>query len=218
MKKTFILLGVLIIFLGVIFAHNYSSFSNEATDQDNFLELLQKGDIIFQTSGSGQSMAIQLATHSKYSHCGILCMNNGNLFVYEAVQPVKMTPIKTWIARGDDNHFVVKRLKNASSVLTPDVFAKMKAVGEQFKGKQYDLTFEWNDDKLYCSELVWKIYKRGAGIELGELMKLEDFDLSSPIVKNKIKERYGNNIPFEEKVISPESIFASPLLEIVVEQ
>src|SRR5437867_163185 len=24
----------------------------------------------------------------------------------------------------------------------------------------YDLTFEWSDDKIYCSELVWKVYER----------------------------------------------------------
>ena len=32
--------------------------------------------------------------------------------------------------------------------------------------KDYDLYFEWSDDKIYCSELVWKIYKNGADIEL----------------------------------------------------
>ena len=42
----------------------------------------------------------------------------------------------------------------------------MKNEGEKFKGKNYDLTFEWSDDKIYCSELIWKIYKRSTGIEI----------------------------------------------------
>lgn len=33
---------------------------------------LKDGDIIFQTSLSGQSKAIQAATGSPYSHCGII--------------------------------------------------------------------------------------------------------------------------------------------------
>lgn len=33
---------------------------------------IQNGDIIFQTSTSGQSKAIQIATGSKYSHMGII--------------------------------------------------------------------------------------------------------------------------------------------------
>ena len=35
-------------------------------------KVLQNGDIIFQSSQSDQSIAIQLATHSKYSHMGIV--------------------------------------------------------------------------------------------------------------------------------------------------
>jgi hypothetical protein len=33
----------------------------------------------------------------------------------------------------------------------------MKATGEGFLGKDYDLTFGWSDERLYCSELVWKV-------------------------------------------------------------
>ncbi len=79
----------------------------------------------------------------------------------------------------------------------------MKQAGKQFMGKDYDGTFEWSDDRIYCSELVWKIYKTGAGIEVGKLKKLRDFDLSSEAVKAKLKEHYGNNIPLDEPVISP---------------
>ncbi|MNS84538.1 hypothetical protein D3C72_1183680 [compost metagenome] len=88
----------------------------------------------------------------------------------------------------------------------------MKAIGKDFLGKNYDATFEWSDDKIYCSELIWKIYQRGVGIEVGKLEKLKDFDLSSTEVKTKLKERYGNNVPLNETVISPASIFNSPLL------
>lgn len=55
----------------------------------------RNGDIIFQTKISGQSEAIQLATHSKYSHMGILFQNGGRWFVYEAVGPVKESPSRT---------------------------------------------------------------------------------------------------------------------------
>ena len=55
-------------------------------------------------------------------------------------------------------------------------------------GKDYDLYFEWSNEKIYCSELVWKIYKEGAGIEIGELEELSSFDLTNEIVKRKMKE------------------------------
>ena len=173
---------------------------------------MRNGDIIFQTSLSGQSKAIQVVTKSKYSHCGIIYLVGKTYFVFEAIQPVKLTPLDKWIARGLNGKFVIKRLKNADQVLTPLTLAKMKEVGDQFKGKNYDLTFEWSDDKIYCSELIWKIYKRATGIEIGKLQILRDFDLTNEEVKKKMKERFGDRIPMNEIVISPASIYDSDLL------
>ena len=85
-------------------------------------------------------------------------------------------------------------------------------VAAKMIGKDYDLYFEWSNDRIYCSELVWKIYKQGAGLEIGQLQKLKDFDLEQPAVKQKLKERYGKNIPADEKVISPSALFDSKLL------
>ena len=94
----------------------------------------------------------------------------------------------------------------------------MGSFGESFKGKPYDIYFEWSDDRIYCSELVWKIYHECAGVDIGELEKLSSFNLDEPAVKQKLKERYGNDIPMDEQVISPASIFESDLLMIVVER
>lgn len=179
---------------------------------------IQNGDIIFQTSKSSQSKAIQLATNSKYSHMGIIYENDGQFFVYEAVQPVKLTPLSEWINRGQNGQYVIKRLERADQLLTSSTLTKMKQIGEQFKGKPYDIYFEWSDDKIYCSELVWKIYKQAIGIEIGQLEQLSDFDLSNDIVQAKMKERYGENIPMDEKVISPAAMFNSDMLITIEEK
>ncbi|MBE0565712.1 MAG: YiiX family permuted papain-like enzyme [Krumholzibacteria bacterium] len=170
------------------------------------------GDIVFQTSRSGQSAAIQAATKSRYSHMGVVYVRDGRPVVFEAVEPVRATPLDQWIARGEGGHFVVKRLANAAEVLTPAALARMQAVGEGFAGRPYDLYFEWTDDRIYCSELVWKIYERGLGVEIGALQSLGDFDLSSPPVREKLRERWAGGPPLDEKVISPAAMFASDLL------
>ena len=173
---------------------------------------LREGDLIFQTSLSRQSRAIQLATKSKYSHCGLIYKDGKEYYVFEAVQPIKRTPLDKWIARGKDGKYVIKRLKNADQILTPATLAKMKQIGDAFNGKNYDLTFEWSDDKIYCSELIWKIYQRATGLEIGKTERLRDFDLTNEAVKQKMKERYGEKIPMNEIVISPAAIFGSELL------
>ena len=135
--------------------------------------------------------------------------------MYEAIQPVKQTPLDEWIERGKDGKFVIKRLINGDQILTADKIEKMKQIGQEFKGKNYDSTFEWSDEKIYCSELIWKIYKRSTGLGIGELQKLREFDLTDSEVKKMMKKRYGDIIPLDETVISPASIFKSELLEIV---
>jgi hypothetical protein len=173
---------------------------------------LRDGDLIFQTSLSGQSQAIQLATHSPYSHCGIIHRRGNDYFVFEAVEPVKWTALSKWIARGKEEHYVIKRLKNADQVLTPETLRKMAQVEDSFRNKHYDLYFDWSNEKMYCSELIWKVYKEATGLEVGKLEQLKDIDLSSKPVRVKLKERYGDTIPMDETVITPVSIFNSDLL------
>jgi len=178
----------------------------------------QNGDIIFQTSRSSQSVAIQRATRSKYSHMGIVYIKNGQPFVFEAIEPVKLTPFGDWVARGDGGHYVVKRLSNAKERLTSEALERMLKVGKTFEGRHYDLYFEWSDDRIYCSELVWKVYKRALNLEVGELQTMQEFDLSDPLVKAKVRERFGESLPKNEAVISPAAIFASDLLVTVYER
>lgn len=177
---------------------------------------LRDGDIIFQSNISPQCKAIELATKSKYSHCGIIFNKDGKWMVYEAVQPVTITPLQQWIQRGDD-HFAVRRLI-ADSLLTPAVIGKMKATGQKFLGKNYDSYFGWSDERIYCSELVWKIYHEVLNIEVGKLQPMKEYDLSHPLVKSVMKERYGNNVPLNEPMVSPGNIYISPLLTTVIEK
>ena len=62
--------------------------------------VLQDGDIIFHESRSAQSQALRLAMNSRYTHMGIILIEDGVPLVYEAVGPVKLTPLKEWTDRG----------------------------------------------------------------------------------------------------------------------
>jgi uncharacterized protein YycO len=180
---------------------------------------LMPGDIIFQSGNSPQCEAVKLATHSPYSHCGIIFQKKGEWVVYEGVQPVSITPLKTWIKHGTDGEFSIKRLNDAATSLTPAVIEKMQKYAEGFIGRNYDIYFGWSDERIYCSELVWKVYYQGAGIEVGKLKTLKDFDLEHQAVKAIMEERYGKNIPWKEKVIAPSDIFnCERLVEVTLDE
>lgn len=179
---------------------------------------VRDGDLIFHTSRSSQSIAIQRATGSKYSHMGVIVHRGGKPYVFEAVATVRLTPLGRWIARGAGHHFVVKRLRDADTALTPAGVEKLRLAARGFAGRPYDLTFGWADDRIYCSELVWKVYDRALGVQIGDLQKVRHFNLSDPAVRAKMHERYGDDIPLDEPVISPVAMFESPRLVTVAER
>jgi cell wall-associated NlpC family hydrolase len=173
---------------------------------------LRSGDLVFQKSRSRQGAAIRAVTGSDYTHMGVLLVQGDKVQVFEAVQPVKLTPLSKWAARGKDGHFVVMRLKDADRLLTPEALARLRQEGLRHRGKAYDLRFDWSDREMYCSELVWKMYERALGIEIGALQRWSDLDLSSAAARRLAEKRLGRLPDPDGLVITPVRMMQSPLL------
>lgn len=58
------------------------------------------GDIIFQSSRSDQSRAVELVTKSRLSHMGVVYIKKGRPYVFEAASTVRLTPLEYWIRKG----------------------------------------------------------------------------------------------------------------------
>lgn len=172
---------------------------------------LHDGDIVFSGSAHGRGAAIRAATGSSVTHCGIVFSKDGKLMVLEAVQPVGAVPLETFIARCEPGTFAVRRLKTP---LTPAAMEAGRDWAEAQVGKDYDHRFLWSDDAIYCSELVWKIYRK-AGVMLCKPRQFKDFHLDDPEVKQDIERQFGSmdKLPREEKVVAPSDLLSSPLLE-----
>lgn len=203
MKKTMLALFFL---LGLLLSGplNVAAAESEAK--------FEAGDIIFQELAGGQNLAVRLVTGSRYTHCGIIMEYQGELAVYEAIGPVGWKPVGEWIARGVDGHYVVMRLKD-NDALTAAVVAAMMQSGAELEGRPYDLWFQWTDDNIYCSELVWKMYERGADINLAGLRKFSDYDnVQHPEVQRLANQRYPGVIPWDEEAVAPSDLMDSSLL------
>lgn len=168
-QKFFSFYIIVIPFIALILAFSVS-YGNGNNNLAGIEKHLKDGDLIFQYTRTEHCIAIQLATNSIYSHVGMIYIKNNKTYVLEAVQPVKLTPLNEFIKRGTKSHYVVKRLKDADKHLTESTLKNMKKLGSSYLGKDYDTSFGWSDEKMYCSELVWKIYKHAANIEIGPLM------------------------------------------------
>jgi len=156
--------------------------------------------VVLQTSASAQSTAIQIATHSPYSHSGLVEVAPDGVFVIEALGKVSRTPIAAWIRRGDGRRYTALRRRD----LTPEAGAAVVSAARAFLGKRYDARFEWSDDRIYCSELVAKAYQRGARLSAGRMQRIADLDIA-PILA-AARARYGDAVPLDREVLTPASL------------
>lgn len=173
------------------------------------------GDLVFQRSKSQLGPALEKALNSKITHLGVIFVENDTAFVYESRGEVNRTPFTRWASRGVERRFAVMRLKNADSALTDSVLSSIRDVFEEHRGKPYDVQFDWSDDEFYCSELVYKMFKRGAGIELGRVEEFGDFNLEHEIVQYWIGMYFPDGPNLDEKVVSPVSIYYDTELKTV---
>src|SRR5437867_3876205 len=93
---------------------------------------LHDGDIVFQTSRSAQSQAVQSATHSPYSHMGLIVFRNAEPFVFEAIARVQFTPFDEWVRRGEGGRYVVKRLRDRAILSDPTKVSALKRAALAF--------------------------------------------------------------------------------------
>jgi len=172
--------------------------------------IAKSGDIIFQVSTSSQAKAVAIASSSMITHVGIISVKNNKVTVIEAVEPVREISIEEFKKHG--SFWGISRLKTEPK--TKNWASKVINAARRMKGKHYDLLFKWNSDKIYCSELVWKAFKTGAGIELVTPQRFKDLNLSSPAVKSLIKSRLGNKeVDLNEQIVTPGHLHDSDLLE-----
>ncbi len=196
MKHFFISIFVLLLFLTGCRAGEHKFDPNG----------LKTGDVIFQTLTGELSEVIVEVTSSPISHCGLVIKNaNGSLSVIEAVGPVRIVPLKKFIAKGIDKKYAVVRLKDDGFNQFPAVVKEAK----KFLGRPYDFQFQLDDEYMYCSELVYKAYFNATKLKIAKIVKLKDLKY-----KNRtgfIKSVAGGKVPLERSMITPVDIYNSRL-------
>ncbi len=167
----------------------------------------RSGDVVLQTSRSAMSLPIREATHSRWSHTGIIEVADDGVFVLEAIAPVSRTPFAKWKARGEGGVVKVLRLKE----MDPKGAAAALAYAKALVGKPYDLRFGWGDDALYCSELVVKAIESGTGVRVGHFDRLDALDLSKASLALAAKLA----VPLSTEVVTPAALDQDGKFEVV---
>ena len=183
------------------------------------------GDLIFIKSTSSQSDVIEAVTKSSKTHVGMIVKEAGKTYVYEAINVVSITPIDQFLKRAKNGKFEIKRVNHPLVDLNdPKVVTKLLLKAKKYKGKRYDIYFEWGQDLIYCSELVWLIYHDTFSTEKVsfELSKKEKWSVFKSKIENDpeasrlMRSRYagrGGHPNWNGDVVTPVAVFDSALLQ-----
>ncbi len=150
--------------------------------------------------------SIRRATRSPYSHVGVVEVGDDGVWVVEAISPVSRTPFAKWKHRGRGGHLTIMRPR-----VTPEKAAAAVAAARAELGKPYDVRYGWDDERIYCSELVVKAFERGAGVTYGQRVRLDALELGA--FEKALAVKLG--VPLSQEVVPPGSLASDPKLDVV---
>ncbi len=159
----------------------------------------QEGDVIFQSLPHVPVVwAIEGITGSPYSHCGIVGRHKGEWVIYEAYRGVSATPLKSFLMRGRGGGFAVYRLNADSRGHIPTTLACC----ETYLGRPYDIHYQLDDEKIYCSELISKAFRDASGGQLlGALSRFGDMRWQPYEIL--IRQIEKGDVPVDREMITP---------------
>jgi uncharacterized protein YycO len=176
MKRKKISLTVIlsvIITLAVTSISFYSGDHKARAELTIVSDLLKIVDIIFRKGrGFVTEMVLLADGQSPYSHTGIISINENSVHVIHAVPDesengidyIKNESLSNFLNHAKTESAIVYRLKQDST----ETAIKAAKSGEEYYNRRllFDSALDLEtDDKLYCTELVWKAF-RSAGIDL----------------------------------------------------
>jgi hypothetical protein len=171
----------------------------------------QEGDILFQSLPRSQLVnAIEGATGSPYSHCGIASHRDGEWVVYEAYRNVEATPLHEFLFRGRNQGIAVYRLQPDYQGFIP---ATIKNV-QSYLGRPYDARYRMDDERIYCTELIYKAFRDASGgQQLGDLVRLGDLHWRE--FESTIEHYEEGPVPLDREIITPQGMALAKQLELV---
>ncbi len=168
---------------------------------------LEIGDVILQPLHCRICSVIENETQSIYSHIGVVIKKNP-ILVAEAFQEVRVVSLQEFLSKTQRNQDV-KVIRNPEfQYIDKDQF--LNDFYHHFFGLPYDSKFLWSNNKLYCSELIYKLFK------FYNISQPEPKIMSFSREKEFWEQYFEGNIPSRQLGISPASYDLSPYFKEVL--
>ncbi len=192
------------------------------------LDVLQNGDLVFQTRISLSDMSVAFMTLSPLTHVGII-KNSANAAprVVDVSDKVQEMPLSEWLEHGAGDRVVVKRMRG----MTPAIAANILESARAYYGKPDDLLFRFDADSIYSGELVYAAFQSGARINLGRVQRMLELNVDNVFVQKFFAMHWRDHplcrtpesniytvcadLILSQEIITPVSIATAPQLDTV---
>lgn len=178
---------------------------------------LQIGDIIFTLINIYPFNKIAKDTNCWSNHVGIIIdITHEKITVAESIFPFsKMTKLSKHIKRSKNNYIAIYRIKNGFNLENHNL---LKQSTQKRMKIFYDLGFDINSKRQFCSKMVHEILVESAHINIGKIETLKQLlenNKNSNIKFWKIWYRW--NIPWQRQTITPASLMFDRKLDLIFE-
>lgn len=193
----------------ILYSCNGTSHTSLPCETPACTEGVCTGDLLFVQDTAGMGLAIEQAT-GQYTHVGIFEVCDGKVYLWDA------TPSLGVVRRDLDSvpkdYFALFTLSHLNTT-----FDTVKLIERLhlFEGQDYDLFFEHDNGRVYCSELVYECFfdQEGNRIFEAQPMNFKAADGSMPQYWIHLFDSLGSPIPQGMPGTNPTDLHSSRYLE-----
>lgn len=198
------ILSLIIVFSSPAYA---KPFQNCPLEKAN----LKIGDIVFIEASNYVFQRVSVAQGGWMNHVGIVVEEAGELKIAESTIPwVKIDDICRFNNKSKNQKFEVKRLYHELATIEEKA---LFLLAKDLTKTLYDLGFDIESERQYCSKFVRYLVSEIVGIDLGQKQQLKELYKDQEDSELLFwKTWYGGSIPWERETITPKSLYDDPQL------
>lgn len=181
-----------------------SGFQSWAQVCEQAEAVVAEGDLVFLDIPVGLFRRVAAATGSWTSHVGIVFRDSrGHWVVDEGAIPLSTErPLCDFLKKSTKYRFEIRRLNRS---LNAQEIAQMKVVANSHMGEIYDLGFNFDSNRMFCSKFVYLIYQ-SISVDVGRLQTFRELFEENPKASLLFwKLWYFGRIPFDRRTVTPAS-------------
>lgn len=178
-------------------------------------QIVQEGDLVFTAIPNYLFEKVADGTGSWTSHVGIVFKDkDGKLIVAESKVPkVKETPFCAFLKRSKKYKYEIRRYRRP--LASAEVYT-MQLTAQTHFGKLYDLGFNLDSNRMFCSKFVFLLYQ-SIGIPIGNVQTFQELLQSRPQTDLSFwRFWYLGRIPWTRRTVTPASVLADPSFNTVM--